>query len=103
MIGKSLYPLGKVKEAVEAVGMGISYAHEDLVFLEHNAFLLRFTGSESEILVHRNIEAESAGLVGDLARLKAEGKVAGLVFTESCPFRLTPVDEANIRIEFIEQ
>jgi hypothetical protein len=97
-----IYPLGKVKQAVEAIGMGVSYAHEDLVFLEHNAFLLQFTDSAGQVLVHRNVEAEPEELAGALARLKAEGQVAGLLFTEGCPYRLTPVDEANIQVEFLE-
>lgn len=99
---KILYPLGKVKQIVEAIGMGVSYAHEDLVFLEHNAFLLEFTGSESEVLVHLNIEGNEEELIDDLVRLQDEAESAGLQFNEGCPYRLSEVDEENIRIEFIE-
>lgn len=38
-----LKPLGRVKDIVEAAGMTISYVYEDLVFIDHNAFLLQFT------------------------------------------------------------
>jgi DNA-binding IclR family transcriptional regulator len=38
----TLKPLGQVKELVESLGMEISYAYEDLVFLQHNGFLLQF-------------------------------------------------------------
>ena len=60
-----LKPLGMVKTIVEAAGMGISYAYDDLVFLEHNSFLLQFTGNDHEITVHVNSEADEAAVHGD--------------------------------------
>lgn len=38
----SLLPLGIAKEVVEAVDLEISYAYDDLVFVEHNPFLLQY-------------------------------------------------------------
>ena len=102
MNGKTLYPLGRVKQVVEAIDMGISYAHEDLVFLEHNDFLLEFTDREDEILVHFNVEGNADELVVDLNRLQEAAARAGLRFTEGCPYRLSEVDAENIRIEFLE-
>jgi len=99
----TLNPLGKVRQIVEAIGMEVSYAHDDLVFLEHNAFLLQFTGSETEILIHRNIEAAAEELAGDLARLQAEAQSVGLKLTEAGPYHLTPVDERNISLEILEE
>lgn len=42
--------LGVVKDIVEAAGMGIAHVYEDLVFLNHNAFLLQFTKAYCSIL-----------------------------------------------------
>jgi hypothetical protein len=99
---KALYPLGKVKQILEAVGMGVSYAHEDLVFLEHNGFLLEFTDSDREILVHLNIEGNEEELIDALMLLQNEAVSHGLQFSEGCSYRLSEVDEENIRIEFLE-
>ncbi len=41
--------LGLVREVLTAAGMDISYAYEDLIFLEHNGFLLQFTEKEHEL------------------------------------------------------
>jgi hypothetical protein len=103
MSHKTLNPLGMIRQIVEAVGMGVSYAYEDLVFLEHNAFMLQFTDSETEILVHRNIEAAAEELAGDLGRLQVEAHTAGLEFTEAGFYRLTPVNEGNIQLEFLDE
>ncbi len=102
MSARNLYPLGKVKQIVEAVGMEVSYAHEELVFLEHNGLLLQFTENESEVRVHRNIKANQAELIDDLLRLQKEATSYGLLFSAGCPYRLSEVDAENIRIEFVE-
>jgi hypothetical protein len=97
----SLKPLGIVREIVESAGMGISYAYEDLVFLEHNAFLLQFTANDKEIFVHTNSEADKMEIKEPIAKLKMVGLTHGLTFTVVGRYRLSQVDEENIRIEFI--
>lgn len=47
-----LMKLGVVKEIVEATGMGVSYAYEDLIFLDHNALLLQFTDALVFFIIH---------------------------------------------------
>lgn len=41
-MGVPYRPLGLVKEALEQIGIEVSYAYEDLVFIQHNHFLLQF-------------------------------------------------------------
>lgn len=97
----TLRPLGTVKEILESVGMGLSYAYEDLVFLEHNGFLLQFTSREQEVLIHINEEAEENELAASLALLQKKAKENGMVFSKGDYFRLSQADEENIRIEFL--
>jgi hypothetical protein len=54
----SLKPLGKVRELVESAGMAISYAYDDLVFLDHNAFLLQFDEDGRTVFIHTNSEVD---------------------------------------------
>lgn len=96
----SLKPLGIVTEIVEAAGMGISYAHEELVFLEHNAFLLEFTASDKEFLIHSNSEAVESEIRDSIARLKKVAADNGMIFTDGGLYTLTQADDENIRIEF---
>ncbi|MCX5869870.1 MAG: hypothetical protein NTY00_04390 [Deltaproteobacteria bacterium] len=96
----SLKPLGIVTEIVESAGMGISYAYEDLVFLEHNAFLLEFTANDKELLVHTNSEAEESEVKDSIARLKNVAVAHGMTFTDGGLYTLTQADDENIRIDF---
>ena len=86
----SLKPLGIVTEIVESAGMGISYAYEDLVFLEHNAFLLEFTANDKELLIHINSEAEESEIKDSIARLKNIAAAHGLIFTDGGRYTLDP-------------
>ena len=96
----SLKPLGIVTEIVESAGMGISYAYEDLVFLEHNAFLLEFTANDKELLVHTNSEAEEGEIRDSIANLINVAAAHGMTFSDGGWYTLTPADDENIRIEF---
>ena len=35
-------PLGVVKQLLEEIGMEITYAYDDLIFIQHNPVLLQF-------------------------------------------------------------
>lgn len=98
----SLKPLGIVKEIVESAGMGISYAYDDLVFLEHNAFLLQFTDNNSELLIHTNSEAEGQEIKEAVARLKSAAATHGMTLTAGSLYTLVQTDDENIRIEFAQ-
>ena len=97
----ALKPLGIVKEVVESAGMSVSYAYEDLVFVDHNAFLLQFTDRDRECLIHINSEAEEAGLQEDLSRLKREASARELLILSGRYYRLHQDGDENIRLEFI--
>ncbi|MDG4474949.1 hypothetical protein [Thiovibrio frasassiensis] len=95
-----LKPLGKVKTIVEAAGMGISYAYDDLVFLEHNSFLLQFTDNDHEIMIHVNSEADEATVHGDIERLQEVARNQAMQFSRGTHYTLIPAGEDAIRIEF---
>lgn len=97
----TLRPLGTVKEILESAGLGLSFAHEDLVFLEHNGFLLQFTNKEQEVLIHINEEAIENELAASLALLQEKARENGMVFSKGDYYRLSQADEENIRIEFL--
>ncbi|MFV0439130.1 MAG: hypothetical protein ACK5PS_17250 [Desulfopila sp.] len=54
-----LRPLGLVKNIVDQNGLDVTYVYEDLVFIEHNAFLLQM-GAESgaDLLVWFNTDSD---------------------------------------------
>ena len=96
----SLKPLGMVKTIVEAAGMGISYAYDDLVFLEHNSFLLQFTDNDREIKIHVNCEADEGTVQSDIERLQEVALKQAMQFSRGTRYTLVPEGEDAIRIEF---
>lgn len=96
----SLNPLGKITTIIESAGMGISYAYDDLVFLNHNAFLLEFTANAKEILIHTNSEAEGGEITDSVGKLKNIAAAHDVTFTDGGLYTLTQMDDENIRIEF---
>ena len=95
-----LNPLGVVKEIVESVGMEISYAYDDLVFMSHNAFLFQFTENVGELLIHINAEAQEEELQADITRLKKVATSHSMVVRDGTTYTVSQVDDENIRIEF---
>ncbi len=95
-------PLGIVKQIIEEAGMGISYVYEDLVFVEHNSYLLQFTDNKQEMLVHRNDEADEGAVSEDIGRLDALGQRYRMRFLKGRIYTLIQDDDEHIRLEFTE-
>ena len=95
--------LGVVREIVESIGMEISHVYEDLVFLNHNGFLLRFSDKENSVYVHRNCEAEEQALEDALGVLIDAATRQDMVFVEGVPYTITQAGEEELRIEFVEK
>lgn len=55
-----LRPLGITKEIIESVGLNVTHMYEDLVFIEHNPFLIQFDDDNpSALKIFFNVECES--------------------------------------------
>lgn len=93
--------LGLVREALTTAGMELSYAYEDLIFLEHNGFLLQFTDNEAELLIHTNSDANEDEVAGAIALLQVKATEVGLTFNRRGRYRLTQVEgEEKIQLQF---
>ena len=96
-----LKKLGVVKDIVDSIGMGISYAYEDLVFLQHNALLLQFAKDDNTVIVHRNREAEEPAVSEAVEELKRAATAHEMTFVDGSLYELTQADDENLRIEFL--
>ena len=67
-------PLAIVREIINAMGLEVTYAYEDLVHVEHNAFLLQMGESGEIVNLYFNTEslAEERDKITD--RLCEEGQ-----------------------------
>ena len=52
-----LKPLGILKEMLDGIGLEITYAYDDLIFVEHNAFLLQMGESGEDVRLYFNTDS----------------------------------------------
>jgi hypothetical protein len=94
-------PLGVVTEIVESLGLGISYAYDDLVFLDHPDFLLQFTDSAQEVLIHINEDAGKEKLADMLTTIQSEAATKSILFKTGNYFRASQAGEETVTLEFL--
>ena len=66
-------PLGLVKNLMESLGFVISHTYEDLIFIEHNAFLLRMEEVGEKVSIIFNDESEQDKRAGIAEAVRLEG------------------------------
>lgn len=69
-------PLGLVRDMLAGMGLELTYAYEDLAFVEHNAFLLQF--EDTGVGLHVNAECPDDKLEGLVADTVRAGAAVGL-------------------------
>ncbi len=99
----ALNKLGVVKDIVESVGMEISHVYDDLVFLNHNAFILQFTEDVHIAMIHGNIEAGRNALQDAVTILKGAAEEHEMTFVDGDDYSISQKDDENLRIEFYPQ
>lgn len=71
-------PLGLVREMLAGMGLTPTYAFEDLVFVEHNAFILQFEDTGETVGLHVNTECPDPELEPLVHRAVQAGVAVGL-------------------------
>ena len=93
-------PLGVVKKILDTMGIEISYAYEDLVFITHNHFLLQFGEVGADMSFYRNVEitsAEGSFQHGVLAKSFAE---EGISLRDNGSYTMTAQDDDTVSVSF---
>lgn len=94
-------PLGMVKEALEQIGIEVTYAYEDLVFIQHNHFLLQFGKTGAILFFYANVdtaEHEADQLFTDV-RTAASGK--GITLLHRGRYQLTADTDEHLSLRFL--
>lgn len=94
-------PLGILKTLIESLGFEITHCYEDLVFVAHNAFLLRMEEKGEDVSLFFNTESDVQKREEIAELIVTEGKVHGL--TISCPGTYQMIaneTDGTINIEF---
>jgi len=80
--------------------MGIAHVYEDLVFLNHNAFLLQFTKDSCCLMLHLNREADEELAQSQVSLLKQAAQEREMRFDDGSRYALAQDSADSVRIEF---
>lgn len=93
-------PLGKITAILSDLGLEVTYAYDDLVFVQECAFLLQFMASPTELRLSVNTECHpdvATEVAGDIVLKFGE---SGFSVTPVGRYFLTPNDNETLDIEF---
>jgi hypothetical protein len=95
-------PIGILKTLLNSLGFEVSYYYEDLIFVGHNAFLLRMEEKGEEVSLLFNTESD-IDKRAEIAQLFAtEAKKYGLVISSPGTYQMT-ANEADGTINLVFQ
>ncbi len=100
----SLRPLGLATEIIDDLKLEVTYAYEDLVFVEHNTFLLQFDDAQKKnFRIYFNVECE-AGTAARLEQALSAAAKARECSIENCGrFELVvPEGGSEFQVRFLE-
>jgi len=93
--------LGKITALLADLNMEVTYAYDDLVFVQHSAFLLQFTDDPAKLKLfsHTECDPKEAGtIISDVVGAFAKG---GFNVLPSGRYSLKPNDNETLNIEFL--
>lgn len=92
--------LGKITALLAEMGLEVTYAYDDLVFVQHSAFILQFTDDPARLKLFINTECEPAEADRVSATLIREFGKESFGVISAGRFFLTPNDDETLNIEF---
>lgn len=82
-------PLGIAKEIINTTGLDVTYAYDDLVFVEHSPFLIQFDDDNPQNLkLYFNIDCEVDAAERLEAQLTAAARTKAFTIRNSGKFEL---------------
>lgn len=93
-------PLGIVKEIIEELGHEITYAYDDLCFVNHNDFLLQFEEKPEELSLFFNTECAPDEADAIAERLVPASALKGLAVNRKGTYTMCAEEGDNLKITF---
>ena len=95
-------PLGLIKKLLENLGFSITHYYDDLIFTEHNAFLLQMGEKGEDITLVFNADCKTETRESITQALTSTGLEVGLLLRPQGSYKLTSNTENDtIDIEFL--
>lgn len=95
-------PLGIVKEMLEQLGIEVSYAYEDLIFIKDNHFLLQFGKTGELLFFYANVETVETDARQIFATILPVASGQGLTLIHRGQYRISAGENENLSLEFLQ-
>lgn len=92
--------LGKISAVLSKLGLEVTYAYDDLVFIQHSAFILQFTDIPGKLKLLINTECDSGEANRIAADMILNFDTAGFEVDHVGRFFLTPNQDETLNIVF---
>ena len=102
-MGLQYRPLGVVKEMLEQIGIEVTYAYEDLVFIKDNHFLLQFGPVGETLFFRANVETEPGEAQQLFAAILPVAKAQGINLIQRGRYRVSASEGENLSLQFFDE
>ena len=93
-------PLGKITAILADLGLEVTYAYDDLVFVQHSAFLLQFTNALTVLKLFTNTECDPEEANDIASSMVLSFDKAGFALEPSGKYTLSQNDDETLNLEF---
>lgn len=96
-------PLGHIREMINALGLEVTYIYDDLVYVEHNAFLLQMGEQGEVVYLYFNTESAPGQRDEITGQLEKAGRARELAVQRKGTFSMVQVpDDERIEMSFFD-
>lgn len=93
-------PLGKITAVLADLGLEVTYAYDDLVFVQHCAFLLRFTDVPNALHIHTHVDCVEKDAKRVVQRIIEAHDAIGFSVTPAASYALEQNPDETISLTF---
>lgn len=91
-----------IKSVIESTGLSISYLYDDLVFVKHNAYILRFDDDKpNHFFLHFNSDSDEDERPKISEYLKMFGKAFSTEISNSRLFKMVQNEDETFQVKFL--
>jgi len=95
-------PYGTVVEMLQIIGLDVTHEYEDLIFVTHNLFILKFAENATGMDLYFNEDIEEEKAQSLMAQLEALGELHGLSIAYKGAFSLEENEDETLSVSFFD-
>ena len=95
-------PYGTVVEMLQLIGLDVTHEYDDLIFVSHNLFILKFAEDATGMDLYFNEEIDEEKALELMAKLEAVGELHGLPIVYRGAFGLEENEDDTVSVSFFD-